>query len=177
MSITLEVNHLEMEKADDESWLRGYQRKILRLYTVVIRDQQVILKRLNDRCTDLDLDDVTFTKISLGSIIVHAQIKHARGLDLFQDFLDRGELTLLVNDVIVTRDLLEELGVSELGLTAHVRDDAVSRCRKEVQEISRNRTLQQTGHEENGAVHVRNKTNRNCERRNPGKMGGQSNIV
>jgi hypothetical protein len=151
VDINIEIDNMEMETPSGESWSRAYQRKILKFCTIVLRDEQTLVKQLNAQCLELDLRGVLFTKISLGSTILHAQITNINGIYDFQSLVDRGKLTELVNDVIVTRALLDEIGVNQLQLTAHVYRDDIAHCRHEVRALVKGK-IQNTESEQDDAT-------------------------
>ena len=132
VQIKLEVSYIGIDQCEGETWIRSYRRKILMLYTIILRDEKDLLQRLNFRTFVVGVVGVKFVRIAVASIVLHVELTDADSVSRVEEFVSSDKFAELINDVIVTQALLAELGASQLNFFVHVNRDDIARCKRNI---------------------------------------------
>ena len=130
LEVRINLEDLDISKPDSfESWVRAFERKRLRTYTAILREEETLLNKLTNT---LNLPGVEFKKITLGSMTLHAHFEDVDAFNSFKEHHRTGKLTNELNEVLISDSLLQEVGVDAIGVSAYLQTTDIRRCHHEL---------------------------------------------
>ena len=117
---------------EGQSWVRACQQKILRFYSIVLREEVRLLEELNSSPA---LGSLHFRKIRIGSVKLDATCTSLGKLQEAEQHQRCGKLANSLGAVLANSRILQDIGVKTLQLEVEFDLQSLERCREHLMTV------------------------------------------